>query len=431
MAEPQQQTSDPYAEFGGAVAADDPYADFQGQPQPGGRIQPHGHHLVGPDQYLTSPSIAIGKRVEQNLRPIGHPMEFLDNAEQSIRDYQAQRDPSQGNWFTRGLKVLGKGAVDTASDYWEHPSHLLGDVATGSMLGMAEVPTEGPPAVRVPATDGIPWGTGGKGPLSLRGRMIPIEPVYPGAPLPEHPGVFPGGRYPEHPGVFPGAPYPTATAEQLNPAAVSQARTMPGQISREVIRPPAEPIPARTGLRLGGQVMEAEPDIETEMRTGSANPPEPIRPKPVQSKLGTPEEEARVRDMMQGRSAAKQDLESGKAPVRIAPPNMAGSAAGAANDTALFRQARTELGDNASLSAVAQRAQELKIASPSAPVMDTRLGQLIDQLRNEPEVGASAVDRAIEKYGPPKEGTRIPGPNEDMTRLLRKSVKQAKSEKPN
>jgi hypothetical protein len=56
--------------------------------------------------------------------------------------------------------------------------------------------------------------------------------------------------------VFPGAPDPIATPEQLNPSLVSEARTLPGQISPERIVPEepailrAQPIPARTGLAL-------------------------------------------------------------------------------------------------------------------------------------------------------------------------------------
>lgn len=53
-------------------------------------------------------------------------------------------------------------------------------------------------------------------------------------------------------------------------------------------------------------------DEEAEMRLGTAEPPEPVRPEQVESKLGTPEEYKRVQEMMAGRNAAKQDLESGR-----------------------------------------------------------------------------------------------------------------------
>jgi hypothetical protein len=171
---------------------------------------------------------------------------------------------------------------------------------------------------------------------------------------------FPKGEPP----TYPGAPFPTGTPEQINPAAVSPSRTMPGSVSPEVVRPPAQPIPPRSGLalppaqtagsaagaasdtalfqqaradlgpsaslsdvaqraqalktgagRLVDQVRtygQAEPDLETEMRLGHPNPEQPARPAPGPDRLGTPEEEARIRQMMSGRSAAKQDLESGR-----------------------------------------------------------------------------------------------------------------------
>ena len=91
-------------------------------------------------------------------------------------------------------------------------------------------------------------GIGSQFPLKLR---IPGEefglpkPIYPGANLPEHPGIFPGASLPA-----------TPSPEILNPSLVSESRTMPGQISPEVIQSPkpvilrAQPIPARTGLAL-------------------------------------------------------------------------------------------------------------------------------------------------------------------------------------
>ena len=87
------------------------------------------------------------------------------------------------------------------------------------------------------------------------GAPLPENPgVFPGAHLPEDPGVFPGAPLPEHPGVFLGAPLPASPApEQLNPSLVSESRTLPGQIGKEVIRTPIarpQPIPARSGLML-------------------------------------------------------------------------------------------------------------------------------------------------------------------------------------
>jgi hypothetical protein len=76
----------------------------------------------------------------------------------------------------------------------------------------APVPAVAKPAP-IPETNGIQWGTRGEGPLDLRGKMIPQEP----------------------------------------PELTTEARTLPGQIGREVIHPkitPAEPIPPRSGLAL-------------------------------------------------------------------------------------------------------------------------------------------------------------------------------------
>ncbi|HZW05401.1 MAG TPA: hypothetical protein VFF58_00705 [Candidatus Nitrosotalea sp.] len=94
--------------------------------------------------------------------------------------------------------------------------------------------------------------------------------TYPGAPLPEHPGVFPGAQ-------LPATPLP----EQLNPSLVSEARTLPGQISPEVIRPPAQPIPARSGLMLPGEVAQ-QPKAVAQPEAG------PPAPAPVSPNLGAP-----------------------------------------------------------------------------------------------------------------------------------------------
>jgi len=101
--------------------------------------------------------------------------------------------------------------------------------------------------------------------LKVPGRDLGLEPkpVFPGANLPEHPGTFPGAPYPEHPGLFPGANLPeTPAPEQLNPSLISKARTLPGQIGKEVIRPkiePAQPIPPRQGLALPAPRMAGPP----------------------------------------------------------------------------------------------------------------------------------------------------------------------------
>lgn len=64
------------------------------------------------------------------------------------------------------------------------------------------------------------------------------------------------------PHVYPGAPEPTAAPEHLNPSLVSPARTMPGDVSPEVVAPPvrptAQPIPPRSGLALPAAPAGAE-----------------------------------------------------------------------------------------------------------------------------------------------------------------------------
>jgi hypothetical protein len=74
-------------------------------------------------------------------------------------------------------------------------------------------PIAKPTPAPIPETNGVPWGSGGEGPIELRGQRIPPE----------------------------------------DPALTSEARTLPGQIGKEVIRPPrpiAKPLPAQRGLSL-------------------------------------------------------------------------------------------------------------------------------------------------------------------------------------
>jgi hypothetical protein len=112
---------------------------------------------------------------------------------------------------------------------------------------------------------------------------------------------------------------------------------------------------------------EAEPDTEVLMRLGTTEPPEPTPVQGVGSKLGTPEEEARFRQAMEGRGAAKQDLESGKTPIRNAAAARAqgtNTPEGVAQDQDFIAQAKAELGPNASASDILQRAQAKKMALP-------------------------------------------------------------------
>lgn len=89
------------------------------------------------------------------------------------------------------------------------------------------------------------------------------------------PAVDAGAPLPENPGTFPGAPEPTGAPEQINPSLVSPARSLPGQIGAEQIygpRPtPAQPIPARAGLQLTGEIAPEE--------AAAAAPPPAATPK--------------------------------------------------------------------------------------------------------------------------------------------------------
>jgi len=137
-------------------------------------------------------------------------------------------------------------------------------------------------------------------PIKVPGRDFglpqPIRPVYPGAPLPEHPGVFPGAPFPANP-----------LPEQINPAIVSPARTLPGMISPEVVRPPAGSIPARPGLQLTGEVAPtAIPQRYTPPSTEAAAAPASEAPNSeVPSGAGIPR-------TLSGESALRQILPGNK-----------------------------------------------------------------------------------------------------------------------
>lgn len=67
-----------------------------------------------------------------------------------------------------------------------------------------------------------------------------------------------------------------------------------------------------------------------------------------------------------------------------APPTTVGSAAGAANDTALFQQAKQSLGPNASISDIAKKAQELKMSQGGvAPISPSKAGIIPPQAASQ------------------------------------------------
>jgi hypothetical protein len=421
---------------------------LSGQPAFQGDAPSHKFGPSVPHTPLPSFLPDLNQRVASALRPVGHPMEALRGVSQSVKDYQAQRNPNEGNWFTRGLGVLGKGVADTASDYWEHPGHLAGDITSGAILGMAGSKPSLPP-VEVGSTEGIPWGTGGKGPIDLRGKMIPAEPP----PIRYSPGTGPGSA-PFAPGthsqtilVRPSATAPTyevplpgvnvrPNVERLDmnptsalqraseppaPANPSAAQLRPsiGRI-REFTAKPVDPaaitpttrapltsapsgvkpveasskvageryIDYRLGehagkfdptssahnriLQLGKDDLAGEANrigfkgksdwkgsdfVRSEKVHGKYNHPDaialrnelideadrpagtPSRMKGAQSKLPTPEQEARIKKSMVSRDAAKRDLEKPKEPVwpsqySSSPRSLSSSGGGGANYSA-------------------------------------------------------------------------------------------------
>ena len=79
--------------------------------------------------------------------------------------------------MSRHIPVIGRGlrAMDTVGQ--------LQDLVNGPTLA----PQPAPPApTQIPETNGIPWGSGGQGPLELRGKMIPSTQAQP---APQTPNV--------------------------------------------------------------------------------------------------------------------------------------------------------------------------------------------------------------------------------------------------
>jgi hypothetical protein len=111
----------------------------------------------------------------------------------------ARSIPVAGKFIPPGAEILpwlfggGKGAAEAPAEAGAPlpatppPELLQGNALTKLKATMAQ------PAAATGEALGIPQ---------------PVRPVYPGAPLPESPGVFPGAHLPADPGVFPGAPLP-------------------------------------------------------------------------------------------------------------------------------------------------------------------------------------------------------------------------------
>ena len=86
--------------------------------------------------------------------------------------------PSLLKIASRHIPFVGRGlrALDTVQELAN-----LGKQPRGGRIRTTSTSTQ------IPETNGIPWGSGGQGPLELRGKMIPRSSIYPGAPYPESP----------------------------------------------------------------------------------------------------------------------------------------------------------------------------------------------------------------------------------------------------
>lgn len=125
------------------------------------------------------------------------------------------------------------------------------------------------------------------------------------------------------------------------------------------------------GAKVGGEtvgsmvksIVEAEPAIEMVRRGAPAA--SPVLTEALRAQLPSLEmklsQATKAGDFQQMASIRNQiDLVKQRLGMKTAPPTV-GTAAGAASDTAFFRQAKEELGAGATVSQIAQRAQELKL----------------------------------------------------------------------
>jgi hypothetical protein len=148
-------------------------------------------------------------------------------------------------------------------------------------------PARTPAPTQIPQTNGIPWGSGGQGPLELRGQMIARTAVYPGAPLPENPGTFPGAHYPQTPspevlqgnalsrGAQPGQPLPGAALGQIPQAQIApQAQPSP-QTPNVQAQPvqPVQPVPQVSEARPAA-MLQFEPVANSSQLAGHAYDPQ-------------------------------------------------------------------------------------------------------------------------------------------------------------
>lgn len=107
-------------------------------------------------------------------------------------------------------------------------------------------PIPKPTASPIPSTEGMQWGTGGKGPIELRGKMIPPEPTSPPLNYPPDAPVVIARPNPERQRYL----EDKGTEEQIREAAEGEDRTRLSQEKREWF---ARNAPASTKGELGEQ----------------------------------------------------------------------------------------------------------------------------------------------------------------------------------
>ena len=83
--------------------------------------------------------------------------------------------------MSRHIPVIGRGlrAMDTVQQ--------LQDLVNGPAPAPQPAPPAPPAATQIPETNGIPWGSGGQGPIELRGKMIPSTQAQPANVQPAQP----------------------------------------------------------------------------------------------------------------------------------------------------------------------------------------------------------------------------------------------------
>lgn len=214
----------------------------------------------------SSPQGRAALPVYRILRSLGHTAEDATHIAGAIHDINQSPDPL-GTYAKVAQETAGQGAgqaaVALATEGVAKAAPLLGDAAGAAASGVKPALAKVGSAATAVGESLDPDVVGLVSPraahaLRLANKVGKVASKFGTEAAPEIEPVYPGASQPEHPGTFPGAPEPTGAPEQINPSLVSPSRSLPGQIGPEQIyspRPtPAQPIPARPGLQLTGEV---------------------------------------------------------------------------------------------------------------------------------------------------------------------------------